>query len=112
MPDDALKSLADLVEEHGIDPTEWEFQRLCDDIRTVDEMRSYLDKDQIPPQFAYGDRPDKKEIQSLVIELDKAVRDEARTWREYRISKRRAVDIDAEVKAPNVVTQDKSDANL
>lgn len=84
-----LKAISDLVEETGCDPTEWEFEQLAESIRLVDEYQEYIDRGCVPPDLGYLKL---KEARREVAELRSSALAQARTWREFRLAKKRHLD--------------------
>lgn len=84
-----IKGLAELIEESGVDPTEWEFRRLAKNIQMVDEYREFVDSGAVPPDLVYLSLKEARiEVKALEDDLMKL----AQGWREYRLAKRRALD--------------------
>jgi len=94
-----IPDLDGLIAKYGIDPTEWEFLRWIEGVKKVQEWRNDLDNNRMPADFvgagrahdvsAIGDRMEAARDQMLELEADLLV--EAKTWREYRLSKKRSV---------------------
>ena len=104
-----LPGLEELIAQTGIDPTEWEFRRLCDSIRQIDEWDAVVrSTDKPPPEFSGSLAQAKRELN----DMRKDVLEECKSWRDYRIPKRKAIDMSGKVAVPIVRTQDDSDVDL
>lgn len=97
-----LKGIAELIEESGVDPTQWEFERLAEEIKIVMEWKSYTDKGILPPDF--DSQMNSDEAQALVSRHIMDIRERAKTWRDYRIPKQSATQSDITIDSKGPVT--------
>lgn len=82
-----LLGIAEMIKKAGVNPAEWEFNRLVENIQFIDECREYLDVGRVPPLFGTGTRLGA--AKDMVEQLEADVMKESKTWREYILAKKR-----------------------
>ena len=98
-PGRKLKAIEDLIGEYGADPTEWEFMQLASAIQKVNEWQEYLDRGAVHPDFGgttterydMGHVPHK--VRDDIMRRRAEVLAEAKSWRDYRVPKKRSMDV-------------------
>jgi hypothetical protein len=98
-----IKELEELIAHFGVDPTEFEFARFAAGVKQLEEWKSALACGTNPADFLFssedqpGVRRSGSDIREKVLELEADLLAEAKTWRDYRVPKKRNVEVEGNV---------------